>query len=112
MTNEGRRNAYHCRTCGRQTITINLCEGTTPFTIGCRAAWPGKCNGLATSAFFKIDQTTPPEYGWYRPTDAEAAQLDRRAPGTLAHVQKGGLILRRLDDAERETLAAPRPHVG
>lgn len=92
------KNAYRCEKCKGEIVTVNLSDGVTPFMIRCRANWPGECGGMAQSRMYNIDQSRPALWGWYTP-DAEAlAKLDSE---TQEHVRKGGLILRKLDGAER-----------
>lgn len=99
MEKQFSKNAYTCDTCNKRIVSVNLHEGVTPFLIGCRANWPGHCMGTAQSEFYGIDQTLPAEWGWYRPDEAEMAGLD---PATKQHVERGGLLLRKLDATERE----------
>lgn len=112
MEQQGSKNAYTCEKCGKQIITVNLVEGVTPFMIGCRANWPGTCDGMAQSEFYGIDQTIAPTWGWYRPDAAETERLDQQYGGMKEHIERGGLVLRKLDNAERETWGGPRVRHG
>jgi len=109
MEKKGERNSYTCEKCGKQVVTVNLDDGVTPFIILCRANWPGECSGEAKSGFYRIDQESPATWGWYRPVGAELKRLD---PGVRHHVEQGGLVLRKLDNAERETYGGVRVRRG
>lgn len=109
MENKGKRNRYTCEKCGGHIITVNLTDGVTPFCIGCRANWPGECDGFAESEFYRIDQDTPASWGWYRPDEGQLALMDE---GWRAHIEAGGLALRKLDSAERELYGHPPVRQG
>lgn len=109
MDRQNFRNAYHCEKCGGRTVTVNLVDGTTPFMIECRAKWPGECGGMAQSEFYRIDQGTPAEWGFYRPDEQELTRLESIHPGTRDYVERGALCLRKLDSAERVTFGGSSP---
>lgn len=112
METAGARNAYCCEKCHGQIVTVNLADGTTPFMIKCRANWPSECDGMAQSQFYNIDQTTPATWGWHRPDAEETQRLESLHPGMAQHVQSGGLVLRKLDNAERELYGGRRVRHG
>lgn len=112
MEKQGQRNAYKCEKCGKEMVTVNLTDGVTPFIVKCRANWPGQCGGMSQSRVYRIDQATPATWGWYRPNDTELDALEFATPGVKEHVAKGGLMLRKLDNAERETYGGPRVRHG
>lgn len=112
MEQVGKKNVYTCERCERQIVTVNLLDGVTPFMIQCRANWPGECPGMAKSEFYNVDQSLPAFWGWYRPDATELERLEISHPGTKRHVDQGGLLLRRLDNAERETYGWPRVRRG
>lgn len=89
-------NAYTCQTCGKQTITINRDDGTTPFMIVCRSV---TCDGPAYSSFYRVPPGARPTHEWYRPDRDKLRAMD---DATQQHVRLGGLILRRIRNATRE----------
>lgn len=110
MEKQGARNSYRCEKCQGTIVTVNLADGVTPFMVKCRAHWPDtSCDGMAQSGFYRIDQSTPPGWGWHRPGEAELSNL---AEDVREHVQRGGLLLRKLDGAERETYGGSRLRHG
>lgn len=88
----GKINVYTCPR-GHRTVTRDADEGTSPMTIVC-AEGGHACMQGAWSAWYATDQTETPTHEWYRPTIKAARRLDRRIPGTLDHVERGGLLLR------------------
>lgn len=102
MEKFGKKNSYVCNTCGNEIVTVNLADGVTPFAIACRAKWPGECDGVAQSQFYRIDQSRLADWGWYRPEDKDLEQMELTTPGIADHVNRGGLVLRKLDRAEKE----------
>lgn len=82
-------NTYTCRDCVGRIVTVNRVEGTTPFTLNCRAK-PG-CKGFMTSGFYRGDQSETPGYEWYLPSLEEAR---RQGPDMVEHVRMGGLDIR------------------
>lgn len=92
---KGARNAYVCPA-GHYTVTVDLDEGTTPATIHCPEyiKGTGLCSRLATSMWYPRPTDgwpCPPTHGWYKPSLKRAKRM-----GELDHVQRGGLLLRRL----------------
>ena len=106
------KNAYECDKCHGEIVTVNLDEGVTPFMVRCRAKWPNSCYGMMTSKFYRISQSSPAMWGWYRPDATELERLESTAPGIKDHVEGGGLLLRKLDGAERETYGGVRVRRG
>lgn len=84
---KGMINAYQCNVCKKQTITVLIDDGTTPFIIGCKATL--KCKGFAESAFYRVPQNLTPDYEWFRPKD-----LNKCSSEEIQHVENGGLLLR------------------
>jgi DNA-directed RNA polymerase subunit RPC12/RpoP len=75
-----RVNSYTCPACGRETVTRDIHEGTTPFLMACP-----KCgDGLAQSSFYRCNQFQDAEVLWVRPTTGELVKSE--------HVKLGGLI--------------------
>jgi hypothetical protein len=111
----GKINVYTCAVCGYHTVTIDVDEGVTPFSIRC----PACPEGSAHSNFYKAPQHYAPEMEWFKPTEEELRQLTRRelaeSPEDFAaevgfdkalelnreHLNKGGLFLRHV---RKETL--------
>lgn len=87
---EGKVNIYVCKE-GHKTITIDSVEGVTPFLIKCRCT--GGCDELAQSSMYRVDQAQRPGYEWYKPDKKEFNNLDE---GMKDHVNRGGLLLRRV----------------
>lgn len=89
------KNLYRCQACGEAIVTINRVEGTTPFTLGCRAT--EGCTGRMTSSFYRLPPDAPePTWEWYRPGANKLRRLKRRDPATADHVERGGLLLRKI----------------
>ena len=89
---EGKKNVYVCGRCGWKLVTVDVDDGTTPAMTDC-----GKCNGVAESSMYHVDQTLEPTHEWYSPDVDELCQLlrdGRRA--TFVHTKKGGLLLREI----------------
>jgi len=69
-------------------------EGVTPFMIKCRASF--NCDGQMQSSMYRVfDQNMAETYQWYKP-----ASLEDLRPGEIEHVKKGGLLLRKVEQAE------------
>lgn len=86
----GRRNIYTCDACFGHVVTVDLVEGVTPFTIGCKAT--SGCSGMMQSSMYRVfDQRMKPAFEWFRPTKEETMALHT---WSRDHVAKGGLILR------------------
>lgn len=98
MEKANRINAYVCEKCGRSTVTVNACDGTTPFLIECRVNNVG-CGGLAQSSMYRNSQELRPDWEWYRPGELALSKMD---PAIQDHVRAGGLVLRKLDASGRE----------
>jgi hypothetical protein len=99
-----RKNAYYCETCHGYIVTIDRDGGVTPMFLGCRAT--DGCAGMSRSMMYPTEPwperdglghaiPTEPTWEWYRPDAAELAR--ERDAGTLEHVRKGGLLLRRIE---------------
>ena len=88
-TLKGKKNIYTCRKCAGQIVTVDVADGTTPFTIRCRVT--PNCNGIMQSAFYRVDQNLPATHEWYRKSD-EAAR--KESPAMQHHHKMGGLFLR------------------
>lgn len=94
----GQVNVYTCPKCKGRTVTIDADDGVTPFMINCRSV--GGCHEeMAESSFYRVDQNLVPTYEWYRPVGDELAMLKGEM---REHVDKGGLLLRRIDGLMRE----------
>lgn len=87
MSFQGRKNIYVCDDCEAQLITIDRDEGTTPFMTACPV-----CNGMTVSKCYRVPQDIVPTHEWYRPDTNEYRTI--KNPGTLDHIDRGGLILR------------------
>ena len=86
---KGKKNAYICAKCGFSTVTVDVDEGATPSSIICRN--PRKCEGLAQSQFYNIDQASHARWEWYRPS-AEIVALS--PPQMRTYFEKSGLAMR------------------
>ena len=93
----GNINVYTCPA-GHETVTRDAVDGTTPMAIIC-AQGGHRCLRSAASSWYAVDQGRRPTHEFYRPTTREARRRDRRVPGTLAHVEHGGLLLRPIKTA-------------
>lgn len=80
MEKIGQVNRYVCKDCQKNTVTINLNSGTTPFGIRCP-----KCGGHdCLSNFYKVGTSATPgrsiavtvTEAFYRPTPEEYAGMD------------------------------------
>lgn len=100
MSKLPRENAYVCPR-NHVTMTVDVADGVTPFMMGCRE--PG-CTLMAQSRFYpkspRPAHIPPPRWEWYKPTRKQALKKERRIPGTLQHVENGGLLLRQRTGAE------------
>lgn len=83
---KGQKNGYQCRNprCGHLLITIDLDDGVTPMMKRCPT-----CGEMATSLFYRIDQSLPIEGYWYRPKSTRGMSREMRQ-----HVEQGGLDYR------------------
>lgn len=89
--NKNKKNAYVCHECGEKIITIDVCDGTTPFMIGCEAT-PG-CNGYMYSCFYDIDQSQEASHEWYKPDSVDHYPKEHRQ-AMQDHIDAGGLDIR------------------
>lgn len=117
----GSVNVYECNACHKRIATVDLADGTTPFTIGCmtndkslvdrvagiRVKYKTECNGMMQSCWYgqlpggygePMPEVT---YEWYKPTVEEACKLE---DGEREHVSLGGLLLREITDEGRALL--------
>jgi hypothetical protein len=108
----GRKNAYYCWDCQGYVVTIDRDEGVTPMFLACRVKGEptdpaNDCKGRSTSMMYPDEPwsekdgygnpiPTEPTWEWYSPDAAERKRLKRKDPGTFEHVQKGGLLLRKI----------------
>src|SRR5688572_17032304 len=92
--NTGKKiNTYTCPK-GHVTVTIDTDEGVTPMMLRCKQRDDdGKhnCTEMASSAWYKCDQTLQPEYEWYKPTS-----LKGFSPSMKEHIKLGGLEIRKI----------------
>ncbi|MDO8976752.1 hypothetical protein [Reyranella sp.] len=94
---DGRKNIYTCRTCRGHIVTRDVEEGVTPFMIGCKAT--PDCKGMMNSSMYRVfDGTMAASHEWYRPEVAQVME-----PGVRRHVEKGGLVLRKIRPAQEST---------
>lgn len=90
---KGMINTYTCPS-GHVTVTIDTDEGTTPMMLRCRQRADNgqhNCTEMATSAWYRCDQSLTPEYEWYKPTSLNGFSRDMKE-----HIKMGGLELRKL----------------
>lgn len=86
---KGKKNIYVCEKCKGHVVTVDVDEGTTPFTIACKATI--FCDGWMKSSMYRVfDQDMRAGWQWYRPTAVEIV-----APEARSHVEQGGLLLRK-----------------
>lgn len=100
MSKLPRENVYICPK-QHLTVTVDVAAGVTPFYLGCKALG---CQEMAQSSFYP-KQPRPahipaPAWEWYKPTLKQAKRKESRYPGTIQHVQSGGLLLRERTGAE------------
>lgn len=84
--NSSRKNAYVCENCTSYIVTVDREPGVTPFMVIC-----GNCEMQATSKFYRVHSDLIATHEWYRPDT-----LDGLSPWELDHVEKGGLLLRKI----------------
>ncbi|MCI0391871.1 MAG: hypothetical protein MOB07_24275 [Acidobacteria bacterium] len=116
--NRGKYNRYMCESCGFSILTLDLVKGVTPAFLRCKrdeltgdpCVGERTVGGLDTtrdtgysfmhSQWYRSPENKHPavipDYEWYRPTLTELAGLDE---GTRDHVENGGLLLRRYQNA-------------
>lgn len=92
-------NVYRCRKCGGEIVTVNLDAGCTPMFLRCRANPLAECDGTMCSQMYAVPQDLIPTHGWHSPQGKERERLD---PAMQDHVKQGGLMIRKLDNLERE----------
>lgn len=87
---QGKKNIYLCPKCGHGFVSLDVDEGTTPFTTKCL-----HCGDMARSMFYRCPQEmlagVNPAIEWYHPSDAELATM---SAGVQSHVATFGLISR------------------
>lgn len=92
MSFKGRKNIYVCDSCKGHIVTVDRDEGTTPFALQCECRLG--CKGVMRSSMYRVfDQEIGASHEWYRPSVLERAGLSE---WSRAHVEKGGLILRKV----------------
>lgn len=92
---QGRKNVYRCNECPGAIVTVNQDEGTTPMFLRCRAT--DGCAGMMQSSWYVIPPNTPdPGWEWYRPGASALRRLHRKDPATADHVERGGLLIRKI----------------
>jgi len=101
----GKKNIYRC-SCGAQKVTVDRDAGVTPFTLPC-----DDCPAYMQSAFYRVDQALEPAHEWYKPMPHEAAA--KRLSGEwseamLAHIARGGLVLRAIETPASRKRAKPQ----
>ena len=90
-----RLNAYTCKECGEAIVTVDRDEGVTPMMLACRAT--EGCQGRSFSSFYRVDPTLTPTWEWYTPGKRE---LRRMSPEMRDHIERGGLALRKITEAD------------
>lgn len=105
---EGEENAYYCKECHGYIVTVNRDDGVTPMFLACRVKGepeePGNdCTGYMHSLMYpkkpwpeERGLPTEPNWEWYRPAPDEVF-VDAYAEETRAHVEQGGLLLRKIE---------------
>jgi hypothetical protein len=93
----GQKNVYDCSSCERLMTTVNREPGTTPMFKGCEY-----CGGEARSRGYRVPQTAPPFFEWYRPMTedeiAEVIEKDDEHGSYSEYIKMGGLAFRRIPD--------------
>lgn len=91
MSFKGKKNIYKCDD-GHLTVTIDRDDGVTPFMTACPK---DGCSLMARSHMYHEQcQVFEPSHEWYRPNAIQMA--DEARPGVIDHVERGGLLLRRI----------------
>lgn len=94
---DGAKNIYTCRACRGHIVTRDVEPGVTPFMIRCEATTG--CTGMMHSSFYRVfDGTMAASHEWYRPEVAQVME-----PGVRRHVEKGGLVLRKIQTPKPST---------
>ena len=88
----GEINVYTCPA-GHETVTKDLDNGVTPFMIGCKVF---RCQLMARSSMYQVDQSHVPEWEWYKPKDYKGLTM-----GEIDHVIKGGLMIRKIQEPDK-----------
>lgn len=99
-----RKNFYTCYGCGKNFVTLDLCDGVTPASITCP-----DCNDSAWSALYPGNIIKEPTLFWFKPsalgirkqTEWELnyfgmsgkMSLDEAVPLQQEHVDSGGLLM-------------------
>lgn len=105
---KGEKNAYWCRDCHGYVVTLDVEDGVTPMFLACRVGGePDKdrCSGTMESMMYPSEPwpdkdgfghaiPTEPTWEWYKPRRREYRKLDA---ASRDHVDKGGLLLRRIN---------------
>lgn len=87
---DGPLNIYTCDKCFGHIVTRDTVPGTTPFMLACEAT--DGCEGMMKSSFYRVfDPTMKASHVWYLPIITPLMP-----PAVLAHVEKGGLMLRKV----------------
>lgn len=98
--NNSKLNAYECDGesgfgrgpdkpgCGAYIVTVDREPGVTPFMVKC-----GACGQMAHSKFYRVHRTLIATHEWYRPDTLDGLNVHERE-----HVEKGGLLLRPIND--------------
>jgi hypothetical protein len=86
----GKKNIYVCGVCHGHIVTVDRDPGVTPFIILCKAT--ENCRGEMHSSMYRVfDQSIGADHEWYRPDGVDGLSAQE-----IAHVDRGGLLLRRL----------------
>jgi hypothetical protein len=103
-----RKNAYYCAKCGGYVVTRDVDEGVTPMFLACRVKGEltdprNDCKGTSRSMMYPpepwpddhpaLANGAPATWEWYSPSEDERRGLNAE---TREHVNKGGLLLRRI----------------
>lgn len=88
-----RVNVYVCEKCGGKTTTVDVDHGVTPMFLACRASGDVEgCDGRAVSSMYRPEPPyPPPAWEWYRPSSKAGLE-----PAARDHVERGGLLLRKI----------------
>ena len=91
MSSQYKKNMYICDDCETVYITIDRDQGITPFLMSCKT---NKCEGMAQSSLYRVNQNIVPDHEWYYPDKEEYI---KQGPSTKQHIDKGGLLLRKIE---------------
>ncbi len=96
-----RYNAYRCKACGKEYLTVDLARGVTPMFMTCMRT--EGCGGRAISLMYSAHITLlglPLLFEWVKASDADLEELKRRKKKELLqHIMQGGLMRRVCDTA-------------